>query len=330
MRLASPEPDAAPPSAHEISVAWEAPTECPDGPALVAAIERLSGRALTIRPDAGQHIDGRIRATATGYALHLELTSPREHAARDLEAPDCVAVVDAASLVVVTRWLSTDTPEASSSSVPPPPAAASREPSATSTMDQPPVPAPPRPELRPVGHPATVVDTSPSRAPRPATPITPPRLAFAALGGGAFGFTPRPTGSIAASLGLVFDHGRAEVQVQHAFATASDDVSPGRVRAATTRIAALGCYTPTAARLDFPLCTGLELGVAVGRGEGELAASSVGRQTWVGLPVQAGLGWAPVPRFAVRATGGISIGLRRPGFHLAAPEGPRAPNRLKR
>lgn len=317
----APSDDPEPPRSlrDEVSLVWVAPPECPDGLAFIAAVEALSGRRLEVRPDADQQLDANIRTTATGYALHLELTSPGDHTTRDLEAPDCAAVTDAASLVVMTRWLSDgETDETDETEVPLP------EPA--------PEPTPP-----PATPPSGAQDPSPTADPRPSTDPPPPRgdrpeprrrpvgarLAFAALGGGAFGFTPRATGAVAGVIALLLPRARVELQVQHAFATSTDDVGGGRVRAALTRIGSLGCFAPTVGKWDFPACTGLDLGVAVGRGEGELSASDVRRQTWIGLPVTAGLGWALRPRVALRASGGLSIGLRRPGFHLATPQGER-------
>ncbi len=303
---------------QELELHWSAPPQCPPRSSFVDALRKLSGQDLTIVAEAGLKVDVSVEAKASGYELRLQLTSPQRAQTRRFEAPNCAALIEAGSLVVLTELLVPEQP-ATLPAVPAPPP---EQPSNSPTPIVPLVPAQTR-EQPPAPAPLARTEPPPVR-PTPRSRIRVPlRLGVSVLAGGAFGSTPRPTGSIGGGVALLLPHARAEISAQHAFATttATDGVVIGRVSAALTRVGVVGCWAPRVGPLDFPLCSGVELGVATGRGAGTVQSSRTSRQLWAAVPVTVGIAWAPTPRFAVRALAGPTIALRRPGFHLRAESG---------
>lgn len=320
--LASAEPreePRAPPIAIELR--WAAPEACPDRAAFLAALNAIAGRRLVAANEAALVVDGRIEAAGRGYALALRLQGPAGEELRTLEAPECEALASAGSLVVVTRLLgdlpedrarsSEESPEEepAGEEVPVPPASAEDRGAAPPAADE------PRPSLA-IDELATPPEPDPTADPPPAVR---PRLraTLVALAGVAVGLGPRPAGLVRGGVGLRRGSVRVEAFAMHVLATTTGGGDVPGVRASLTGAGALGCWAPTWGRLELPLCGGLELGALVGGGVGPLVASRGDvRQLWVGLPLEAGVAWAPIPRLALRALIGGDIGLLRPGFHV--------------
>jgi hypothetical protein len=314
LALAEPAEEPVPPPTP-IVLHWSAPRECPDREAFVAAMTSVAGRTLRLSDDADLTVDGRVERSSHGYVLQLRMRSGGDEERRDLQAPECEALVSAGSLVVATRLLA---------AVPPPPEEPPAAPGETAE-DEPPAPvsrasepSTPAAEASPIDDDALELEP-PAPPPSPARSRRPPLgITVAALGGAALGAGPRLAATVRVGVGLRWSSARLDAFARHAFATATggDDV-PG-VRVSLTGAGVLGCWAPGRGRLDVPLCAGLELGATVGRGIGPLASTDTIRQLWIGLPLEAGLAWAPIPRLALRALLGGTVALRRPGFHVDA------------
>lgn len=93
---------------------------------------------------------------------------------------------------------------------------------------------------------------------------------------------------------LGWGRGRLSLAAQYATAIVPLAVGDERVRLHDALLLARGCYVGRPhARLELPLCAGVEVGVI---GDGGGAASPAG---WFALDIAAGLSWLPRPRFAL-------------------------------
>ena len=79
---------------------------------------------------------------------------------------------------------------------------------------------------------------------------------------------------------------------------------------------ARGCYVVPLSKVELPVCGGLQVGVLAGRAFGEGITKTPNSDVWMGLPLSAGVAWAPVRAFALAARVEAVVSLRRPGFHL--------------
>ncbi len=319
--LAAAAPQEEPESASPIPIElrWTAPEECPDREAFLEAMTAIAGRRLVPSPGAELAVDGRIEVSGRGYVLELRLRGAADEERRSLEAPECEALVSAGSLVVVTRLLGVVPPPPEHRTEPeqgPPEEAAPAGPADAAA------PEPSRPPDADAPAPAYDEDLGalppePGPPPQPRPPDRPRlRVTLTALAGVAVGLGPRPAALVRGGAGLQWGSVRVEAFAMHAFATAVGGGDEPGVEVSLTGGGALGCWAPGFGRLKLPLCGGIELGAFVGRGIGPLTASRDVRQLWVGLPLEAGIAWAPIPRLALRAQLGGDIGLWRPGFHV--------------
>ncbi len=76
-------------------------------------------------------------------------------------------------------------------------------------------------------------------------------------------------------------------------------------------IEARGCFAPRQRRLEFPLCPGVELGSARGRGLAPTIEPTRASFLWVAPSLSQGLSWAPVERFAIGVELGLVVPLTR-------------------
>ena len=314
LAVVEPQEDPEPPPIA-IDLRWTAPEECPDRETFLEALNAIAGRRLVTAPESVRVVDGRIETAGRGYALTLRLQGPAGEEVRTLEAPECEALAAAGSLVVITRLLGEaplesedrgrlpeDAPAAPGERVPLPPPSTEERGVVPVVVDE--------RTMRPAAGPSV----EPPPAGRPRLHAT-----FAALAGVAVGLGPRPAGLVRGGVGLRRGSLRLEAFAMHVLATAIREADVPRVRASLTGAGALGCWAPAWGRLEVPLCGGLELGALTGGGLGPLVATRERvRQLWIGLPLETGVAWTPIPRLALRTRVGVDLGLRRPGFHVDA------------
>lgn len=301
----APEPEAPP---TPVDLRWSAPAECPDAAAFLRATEELVGRTLALDEHANLRVDGRVIARDDGYELHLHFGESENQKVRALQASRCDLLVEAGSLVVATRLLDlleeptgTHVPVPATPPESPPTTAGEPAPPDTDAIDEP-------LEARPAARP-------PARAARPI------RMAVAVLGGASFGAQPAVAGTLQGDAALLLASARVMVGARHGFATAMRTGEGFGVRVSATSAHVLGCWDPALGRIDVPVCAGIELGALVGRGDGGAQTSATSRQLFAAIPLQAGIGWAFVPRLALRADLRGTIALDRPGFHVDTPDG---------
>jgi hypothetical protein len=288
-----------PPSADAIPLAWDAPAECPDEAAVRARVAGLlaASNVETIAP--GFVISARVRTTAEGYRLDLDLGEGQ----RQIEARECGELADAAALIVA---IAID-----------PFALASAEPALE--------PAPPEPDPPP---------RTPSRA---IDPFEPPLVSTAGVadrtgvrrsvptlamrgGAGVDVALWRPVGaSFVLGFGVV---GRGyRVDLLGRYAAPSHAIAPShRAIYASTQQWSIGiaaCYSATFERvraLELPLCGGAEVGAMHARGHGTAIVPRANRAPWVAVSAGPGFAWKLGRRVALWASAEAVVLITAPRF----------------
>lgn len=305
LALAAPAPTR--PAPTPVDLRWNAPAECPDAEAFLHATEELVGHTLAIDEHAKLRVDGRVTAGEGVYVLQLRV-GDGEEPARTLEAAQCDLLVDAGSLVVATRLL--DALEGP---------AAPRVPEPTTDPEPSADPEPTTPHTPTTASMPIATEPPPPPPPPPADRSL--RVAMAVLGGASFGVQPSVAGTLQGDLALLMPSARVVIGARHGFATAARAGEEFGVRVSATSAHALGCWDPVVGRIDVPVCTGIEIGALVGRGDGRAQTSTTSRQRFAAIPLQAGIGWAVRPRLALRADLRAAVAVDRPGFHVDTPGG---------
>lgn len=77
-----------------------------------------------------------------------------------------------------------------------------------------------------------------------------------------------------------------------------------------------GCWVPGVRRIEIPICGGVDLGAAGGRGFGEGVDTRSNTDLFVGSHAGVGVMWAPIPALALFARVEGVVALRRPGFRI--------------
>jgi hypothetical protein len=304
------------------AITWEVPSECPDRASLLRAIARRLGRPLA--PGAVTLV-GRIDGLAGSprYRLRLELTVAGRTQVRTLTGERCRPLVDATALLVAVslapaepapaplavRGRDRAAPDPAPVEPSEPPPAADGEPPPAADGEPPPELPSATPEPDPTPPDATT-PTAPDPAPPPpsaparldATPLPPapapspsrrrPGALVRLHGGPEYGAVPGPTGALGLAAGLLWKRARLEVQgTWLAPRPATRHLS--EVRVSVFAAAVHGCARLGRARVEFPLCGGLEFGAARGRGRGPGARTATG--AWLAGVVSAGVAWHPHP-----------------------------------
>ncbi len=289
-----------------IEATWDAPAACPDREAL---LERTRAR-LPEHARGPAAIRGQVRTSASGYALTLELVvADGPPTRRELEAPLCDELVDAAALVVAVAL---------------DPVFAAVDPAIERAVEG----STPTRVDRVVVAPRGRIETSPrpTSAPRTSAP-RPRRETMRALGiglrpsvGAWFGALPRVAPTIGFDVVLPARRAlRGELGVlaipRQRTAVATD--AGAQLWLATAIVRA--CFAPAVGRVRPMGCAGFAVGAIGGRGRG----SAVMRpgdvvQAWASASAAAGLGIALGRRIELFARAEGHVHARRPGFHLDA------------
>jgi len=288
-----------------LALTWQAPDECGDHRSFLLGLARLSGRELVLDPHADVRIAITITMVSTGYVLHVH-TEELELDDRELSAPSCPEVVDAASLVVLTRLATLREPI-----VPGPPMpsglgvpAADRAPDERGLDDH------SLDEL--TGDSSTHIGLRSTRARRPL------QIVIGIAAGPAFHVGPGWTGTMRLHLGLGTETFRGELFGARGFAKDAGEVegtSPA-IRLTALGIRACGVPRMRVSKIAIPLCAGAALGIASATPDEALDESRRGRQAWGSASVEAGLMWAFHPRVALRMNAALVGVWRRPRFYI--------------
>lgn len=250
---------------------------------------------------AGLAVDGHLRRSDDGqWVLDLEIARGDDSSVRQLVAPHCETVLDAAAFVV----------------------AVAIDPSLASTpLSEPPVPEPatipppvpvdtqPRTSATSTTTPATAASTTadtPSSAPLPRKRNL---YGIVRAGGGLdFGALPRAGAMLEGAAGVGGRWFRAEVTglyrlqtTQHA---AKDPLVGGRF--SMWAFGGRGCGVPRVGRVEFPLCAGVEGGRMIAQGFGLPTRRTV-RVPWGAATIGPGLAWKPHKNVALIAQVALGV-----------------------
>jgi hypothetical protein len=279
------------PAAPALEASWDAPAGCPDREVLLARTRARIGATLQVPAT----IRGTVRATASGYALSLELAIAESTEVRQLDAPVCDELVDAAALIVAVALDPVfviseaaeviDVPEAPS--VAPTPRRAAPPPTVEASQPR------ARPSMRTLG------------------------VALRPSVGAWFGALPNPAATV--GFDLVFPARRslrAELGVLA--------IPRERVRVATNAGANLwlatavlrGCFAPAVGRVRPMGCVGIAAGAIGGQGNGSRVRARPASEPWISATAAAGLGIALSRRIELFARGEGHVHLVQPAFHL--------------
>jgi hypothetical protein len=285
-----------------LSLAWHAPSDCPSGPSVTRAVERLITKApaRTLEASSTLHRDGE--------RWSAEIKTPRGE--RRLEGESCRAVSEAVAMVLAlaidpeatpndAAFASFDEPERAES--PAPPAAPVRALPAAAAN------APTKP-----AEDRTAVSARPQRENQGVSP----RFLAGAFGLVELGMLPQATFGATLGLGAAFERWSAElgpmVLVPRSGSLDSDESRGGEMGYIGGYAA--GCFTPfRSRRLD--LCGAFEAGRLAGTGFG-VTHELTGEALWL-APELFGAGRLPLAGpLQAEARIGAAIALHRPEFVL--------------
>lgn len=289
-----------PPGAVELT--WDAPPECPDAAAILRQVDEYAAQS-----DTPTHVqaEGRIaREQDDAYALELTLRDAEGEHLRRIVHPSCEPLGRATALMVAVAM----DPIAVVETVAP-------------RTEPDPLPEPKlEPEPVPEPEPVTVFEPEPPPPrPKPRRRSATPRLALRAEAQLGVGIVPGPLAvGFGGAVGLFGRSWRAELEGaywtrQRATVDGLDGVGANLSLAYG---GARGCYVVGLSKVELPVCSGLEVGVMAGDAFGPGITNEPDSDVWLGLPLSAGVLWAPVRAFALHARVEAAVSLRRPGFHL--------------
>lgn len=256
---------------------WNAPDGCPSAAAVVEDAEALSGLTLgdTLR------VEATVQALEEGrWSLRLRIESPSGAQVRELEGRSCDELAGVAATLIAVAL------EA---------------------------PVEPEPEVAPEPEPA------PEVAPEPEpTRVEPPgwKAVFGPTVSLGLGALPGPAAVLSLFAGAERRWFRAEA--------AADIWLPRDGELSTTgaggsmqlwTLAVRSCGVPSAGRLRFPVCGGVQVGQMRGQGQG-ISAPKRAALPWLAAEVTGGLRVDVHRNVALRADLGVFVPVLRPGFTL--------------
>jgi hypothetical protein len=291
------------------AVVWDAPPVCPQRRELDDAIARRLGRPLGDR-EVG--LAGRITRhdRAPRYRLNLRLTAGGRSEARTLTAERCASLVDATALLVALAAGHTDAAPlpvdvADEAPAPEPVDVADAAPEPVVTESAPP------PSPIPIMPPA--LDPDPPAPPAVPPPTRRPGGVVRLHGGPELGAVPGVTGALGLAGGLLWRRARLEFHALWlAPRTRTRDDTSLRVTLLAGGVQA--CARPGGARLEVPLCGGLELGGMRGAAHGPDARSVTA--FWLAGVAAAGLAWHANARLTLSLAVQGVVRIAGPRFEL--------------
>lgn len=264
---------------------WQAPTEqCPSAETIQAQIDASGGLGEL-------QVDAVVTAQASGgWKLDLSIVLEDVSDARTLYDADCVALAEAAVLLVATRL----DPEQTALSGPP------EEPSPpVETPPQPPLPTAEAPGPEPLESPSPPSQPLPQResAERREFPLS-TGLTLAAGAGISLGTVPIPGVPSELAVGHAWPRVRMAVRGRVHVAAPQGLLETGNIRVVVGTAGPQVCARPRWRRLEFPLCG--EVGVGGSRAVTRGPARDRGG-AWVEAGGSAGLAWFLDPQWALTA-----------------------------
>jgi hypothetical protein len=286
------------PTEGAVEFRWDAPAEqCPSEADVLAQLERLLGGPVAEQGERRLAAIARVRREADGrWDLRLWTVTAEATSQRSMSGEDCAVLAEAAALLaamaidpsVLARG------EASQAAV------EQAEQAETVAGGEP----APEPIEQPEPTPPEIEPEPPKPEPAPEEPREPRRFVIAAntSGGISFGDLPGVGPIVRLGFGLQWPHARFELEGHYAFvrrARFADDSDQGADLQQGFAIArGCGVLHVKKAKLEFPICGGLEAGALAGQGIGFTVVED-GRLPWIAVDLATGLAWAPIRRLAV-------------------------------
>lgn len=318
---------------YDLALRWTG-SDCGDREAVHAALHELAP-GLSLAPDDADALvavsASVTRADARSWTVALELRGPSGLEQRSFVAESCAVAIEATALVLavavdpiaVAQTLDAHAEaEAEPDAQPPEPDAQPPEPDSASEPDPPrePTPGPPMPLSDPpdprddgliLNLPA---DDSP---PAPARPRV-VRVGLALIGGGGYGPLTAGLGELGARVAILGRSWRVEARGlwRPPVRTAIEGRGFIDVDGGLGGLRGCGVLRADAARLEFPLCAGVEGGAARATAGGQIPNARQATQPYVGVELGPGLAWAPLDRLAVGIELGAVVPLGFGGFSL--------------
>jgi hypothetical protein len=285
-----------------VSLAWQAPETCPQREAIDARLHALLpdfGELATPDTPASLRVIGRIEPAGDRWTVTLVFESDRGTDERSFSGPDCVALADAAALVVAVAIDPLGVSQTIAYEEPTP------EPEPEPTPKLPPA-EPPPPTTTTYALP---IDDAPPRDEPTA------RFAFALLGGGGYGPLRLAQAGVGVELGAFGPWWRASLRGLW-LAPRRQSFAAGEARFDGVAIAVRGCGVPAVRRVEFPICAGVEAGSLRGAGTGTTLDARDANIPWVAVLVGPGLRWAVMDRIALGVDLELLAPLVRGGFTI--------------
>jgi len=283
-------------------LAWTAPAGCPDEAEVRARVVGMTGEAAAQRADLTARAT--VHEASPGrWTLALELTGKGGSGRRELTAPRCEELVDAAALVVAIAVdpraaLAAGASEAGAGVVPAPPRQVSQG-TGSSEQGVKDMSEGPKDMAQEPGDPIT---DEPATADEPAPPVPKPsppqrrrlQAGLRAAAGVSFArLLPRPSAAVSLAVSLGGRRWRAEIGGLYAPPVPGGTAAIGGTFQAGA-VELRGCPVLRRKTVEVPLCVGLQVGAMVGSGRGSgLATTTTARSPWLAATVGAALAWRP-------------------------------------
>ncbi|MFO7566363.1 MAG: hypothetical protein R6X02_27215 [Enhygromyxa sp.] len=307
-----------------LALEWHAPAGCPQR-------ERVDDRLHELLPELGElvpigaparvSVSARIDlADGDRWALSLRFESERGVDERRLSGPECVALADAAALVIA---VGVDPLEVSQNLAQGRRGEAAPEPA---TSPKPSKPAPrvedPHDDAHEDSHAPLdagrehdQIDESPKLDQRPREEID-ARFSLALVGGGGYGPLQLAGAGVGLELGAFGPWWRAAIRGLYLLPRTQRLAGDLAGRFDGFGIAARGCAVPWVGQVELPICAGLEAGSLRGRGTGSTPAPREAGVPWAAALIGPGLRWPVRDRLALGLDLELLVPITRGGFTI--------------
>lgn len=296
-----------------VDLRWETVPGCPDRTRVGEELSTLLGAGT--QQDASEAV-GRLTGDRGSYRLHLEVVVAGQREVRELRANDCTVLSRAGVLVVAVTLDALATARLVDSASEPIEAAELQVSLVPEPVAAPATGAEPRTPAAPVREesPVDVTASGPGSGPGPRAWA---RGATLGVGGGVSGgLTPGLAGGLEGELGWRLGPARITAAGFHWFSR-SIELQPGvGIEAALSGGSIRGCLAFERARVEVPMCMGLDLAAMHGGGIGSAVRRRDVLDLWVGASAGTGVvAWVSA-RIALWARADAVLSLRRTAMDL--------------
>lgn len=313
-------PAEAPPG---LALSWTAPESCPDEAALRARVVQMTGEEAARTASLSAHATARQEGPER-WSLSLELVGPSGAGRRELSAPRCEELMEAAALVVA---IAVDPQAALSSAaapqeevVPTPPPVSEAEGTGEDghvDEDMSESAGAEAPAAASVEEPAAAPELTPTASPGRARRV---QVGVRAAAGVSFArLAPRTGAAVSLMLSVGGRGWRAELGGLYTPpVTGGPSPEIGGVFQAGA-VVLRGCPSLRRGTIEVPLCAGLQVGAMEGRGRGSgLVTTTTARSPWLAVTLGAAMAWRPrAGRVGVWLQADAIAALLRPTFVTA-------------